>query len=287
MAAATPPVVLPVHALAAMLGGGDVAVFDVRASLADHGAGARAYAAGHVPGALRADLERDLSGPHAPGAGRHPWPDRTAFARWLGERGVTPATRVVAYDDGDGGFAARLWCLLALGGHRDAAVLDGGWAAWTAAALPVSTDVPAPVAAAPYPLRFDRARIVGAAAAAAHAAAGGLLLDARAADRFDGRAEPIDAVAGHVPGARNRPYAWNLEDGRFKPAAVLRAEFEALLEGRPASALVAMCGSGVTACHHLLAMAHAGLEGGRLYAGSWSGWIEDPAHAVATTPSTP
>lgn len=276
------PVLVSPAALAAMSGDAGLVVFDARGSLADHSAGDRAYTDGHVPGARRADMERDLSGPHAPGAGRHPWPDAATFAAWLARQGVAPGTRVVAYDDGDGAYASRLWALLRLGGHRDVAVLDGGWADWTAAGFPVSRDVPSPAPLPPAPLQFDRARLFDAAAAAAHVADGGLLLDARAAPRFRGEVEPIDRVAGHVPGARNRAYVDNLDGGRFKDAAVLRAEFDALLDGRAPSALVAMCGSGVTACHHLLAMAHAGRDGAGLYAGSWSGWIEDPARPVAT-----
>lgn len=268
--------------LAASTGDPALRLFDCRFSLADPGAGEAAWREGHVAGAQYAHLDRDLSGPHAPGAGRHPWPQAAAFAAWLGRVGVTPATRVVAYDAGDGAFAARLWWLLRSFGHARVAVLDGGLAAWTAAGFPLESAVPAVEPVAPYPGRFATDRLLDAGAVAARVAAGDLLLDARGAERFRGEVEPIDRVAGHVPGARNRPYPSNLRDGRFKPADELAVEFAALLDGRPPSSVIAMCGSGVTACHHLLAMAHAGLDGAALFTGSWSGWIEDPARAIAT-----
>ncbi len=269
------------EALAAALGDANLVVLDCRFSLADPGAGERAWRAAHVPGARYAHLDRDLSDHGKRGQGRHPWPDASAFTERLGAWGITPARQVVAYDDGDGAHAARLWCLLRALGHRDVAVLDGGWARWAALGLPVDDAVPAPVPA-DYEAGFDAASLLDADATARHLDAGGLLVDARAAERFRGEVEPIDPVAGHVPGAINRPYALNLADGRFKPAARLREEFDALLAGRAPGAMVAMCGSGVTACHHLLAMAHAGLPGARLFTGSWSGWIADPSRPVAT-----
>jgi thiosulfate/3-mercaptopyruvate sulfurtransferase len=271
-----------VDALAARLGADDLRLFDCRFALTDPAAGEAAWRESHIPGARHAHLDRDLSGPHAPDAGRHPWPSAEAFAAWLGREGVTPATQVVAYDAGDGAFAARLWWLLRTFGHRDVAVLDGGFAAWTAAGLPTDAETPDIAAVPPYPGAFAADRLLDATAIAQRVTAGDLLVDARAAERFRGEVEPIDRVAGHVPGARNRPYAANLRDGRFKPAAELAAEFAALLDGRAPSSVVAMCGSGVTACHHLLAMAHAGLDGASLFTGSWSGWIEDPARPVAT-----
>ena len=160
-------------------------------------------------------------------------------------------------------------------------VLDGGWKAWTARNGAVETDVPAPVRTA-YTAGCDRGRLLDAEGVQEHLAGGGMLVDARAAERFRGELEPLDRAAGHVPGAVNRPYADNLRDGRFKPSAELAREFGELLDGRPATEVVVMCGSGVTACHHLLAMAHAGLPGARLSTGSWSGWISDPARPVAT-----
>lgn len=270
-----------VEALAPALGDADLVVLDCRFSLADPDAGERAWRASHVPGARYAHVDRDLSDHGKRGQGRHPWPDADAFTARLGACGVAPTRRVVAYDDGDGAFAARLWCLLRALGHREVAVLDGGWARWNALGLPVDDAVPAPKPAT-YAATFDHARLLDADATQRHLDAGGLLVDARAAERFRGEVEPIDPVAGHVPGAVNRPYAANLADGRFKPAAQLREEFEALLGGRAPADMVAMCGSGITACHHLLAMAHAGLPGARLFTGSWSGWISDPSRPVAT-----
>ncbi len=268
------------------LGDARLRIFDCRFALNDTAAGESAWRASHLPGAQYAHLDRDLSGPHSPGAGRHPWPDADAFGGWLGRCGATPDMQIVAYDAGDGAYASRLWWLLRTFGHRDVAVLDGGWARWRALGLPIDS-VPietAEPAFAPTQYRgdFDVAALSSAIDIPARLAAGDLLVDARAPERFRGEAEPIDRVAGHVPGAVNRPYAANLRDGRFKPAAELADEFAALLAGRTPSRLVAMCGSGVTACHHLLAMAYAGLPGPRLFAGSWSGWIEDPRHPVAT-----
>lgn len=267
--------------LAAHLHDADLRIFDCRFALNDTAAGERAWQEAHIPGARHAHLDRDLSGAHVPGAGRHPWPSAADFGDWLGRNGVTPTTRVVAYDAGDVAFAARLWWLLHVAGHARVAVLDGGFARWTTLGLPTDDSV-APVEPATYPVAFDTSRLLDADAVAARMSAGGLLLDARGAERFRGEVEPIDRVAGHVPGALNRPYPSNLEDGRFKPALRLAEEFGTLLAGRPASDVIAMCGSGVTACHHLLAMAHAGLSGASLFTGSWSGWIEDPARAIAT-----
>lgn len=277
------------EALASSLGADDLIVIDARFSLADTEAGERDYRVAHVPGAFYAHLDRDLS--HArsatdaaafeSGAGRHPWPDADAFAATLGAWGVTPLHQVVAYDDGDGAYAARLWFLLQVFGHERAAVLDGGWARWRALELPVeeTTPVPRPTSCR---ARFDTSRLLDAVQVQAHVDRGGMLLDARADERFRGEVEPIDRVAGHVPGAVNRPYAMNLRDGRFKPPSELAAEFGALAAAHRPEGVVTMCGSGVTACHHLLAMAHAGLHGAKLYTGSWSGWIEDPARPVAT-----
>lgn len=272
------------EALVQALGDSSLVVVDCRHALADSGAGEADYRAGHVPGARHAHLEHDLSGVHAPGAGRHPWPGIARFCATLGAWGITPGHQVVAYDAGDGAFAARLWFLLRALGHARVAVLDGGWARWQALGLPVERAVPAPETILySSTTGFDHARLFDAGQVAAHLAAGGLLLDARAGERYRGEVEPIDRKAGHVPGAVSRPYACNLDDaGCFKPAAALAAEFGALLAERGPGVLVAMCGSGVTACHHLLAMEHAGLPGAGLYTGSWSGWIEDPRRPVAT-----
>lgn len=268
----------------AALAPADVLVVDCRKDLADPAQGERDYRAGHIPGAVYADLDRDLSdlSRSAQGLGRHPLPLPAAFAGVLGRWGWRPGLQVVSYDAGNGALAAaRLWWLLRLAGIREAAVLDGGYAAWLAAGLPTETAVPQRVPTK-VELHFDAGQVV-----LDHArlldAPGQVLLDARAAPRYRGETEPLDRAAGHVPGARNRPFADNLgADGRFKPADRLRQEFLALLGTHAPEQVVHMCGSGVTACHNLLAMEHAGLTGSRLYAPSWSGWVSDGTRPVAT-----
>lgn len=261
----------------------DLVILDCRFSLHDPAAGEQAWRQSHVPGALYAHLERDLSDMTRHGAGRHPWPDAGAFCARLACWGVTPSSQVVAYDDGDGAYAARLWFLLRTLGHEKVAVLDGGWLRWTALGLPVSTLTRAPLPGR-YQAVFDDSRLLDAEAVQAHLAHGGMLVDARGAARFRGEEEPLDRVAGHVPGAINRPYAQNMAEGRFKPPAQLADEYRALLAGRDPSEVVMMCGSGVTACHNLLAMERAGLYGAKLFTGSWSGWLADPRRPVATGP---
>jgi thiosulfate/3-mercaptopyruvate sulfurtransferase len=271
----------------------DLVVFDCRFSLADADAGEAAWRGSRLPSARYAHLNRDLSdlrSLHMSGSGRHPWPQAEVFVAWLVRNGVSPRTQVVAYDAGDGAYAARLWCLLRALGHRNVAVLDGGWAQWNALGLPVSgaVDTRAIDSAATHATkdgfapRFEAMRLFDATDVPARLAAGDALIDARAAERFRGEVEPIDRVAGHVPGALNRPYAMNLEDGHFKSAERLGEEFRALLGARRADNAIVMCGSGVTACHHLLSMEHAGLHGAALFTGSWSGWIEDATRPIAT-----
>lgn len=268
--------------LAIALSRPDLAIVDCRYSLAAPGAGEIGFLQGHIPHAVYAHLDRDLSDMGKLGQGRHPWPDASAFTAKLGAWGISPEHQVVAYDDGDGAYAARLWFLLRTLGHEKVAVLDGGWARWTALGLPVDTQHRAPAPRRYAAAEFDHSRLLDAEQVQARLEAGDLLLDARAAPRFRGETEPLDRVAGHVPGARNRPYADNLVDGRFKTAAQLADEFRAALEGRAPDQAIMMCGSGVTACHHLLAMERAGLRGARLFTGSWSGWISDPERPVAT-----
>lgn len=274
---------VPAETLALALGRGDLAILDCRFDLAQPDAGQVAYRAGHLPGARYAHLERDLSAPLAPGGvgGRHPWPREADFQNTIQGWGIHPGVQVVVYDDGAGAIAARLWWLLRQWGHARVAVLDGGWARWTALGLPVQTALPA--AAHGYcPGRFDRDMLLDADGVIAHLAAGGILLDARVPERFVGDVEPIDRVAGHVPGARNRPFTANLESGRFKPSVRLAAEYRALLNGCDVRDVVVMCGSGVTACHLLLALERAGMPGARLYAGSWSDWVSDRQRPVVT-----
>lgn len=271
---------VPAETLAIAIGRSDLAIVDCRFSLVNPIAGELAYQQGHLPGAVYAHLDRDLSDPTKHGQGRHPWPGAAHFTAKLGRWGITPAHQVIIYDDGDGAFAARLWFLLRLLGHEKVAVLDGGWARWTALGLPVDSRVPAPVQAE-YVAEFDRDRLLDADQVQERLDAGDLLVDARAADRFRGENEHIDRVAGHVPGAQNRPYADNLIDKRFKPPVQLAAEFRELLGTHPAEQVIVMCGSGVTACHHLLAMERSGIRGAKLYTGSWSGWISEPSRAIA------
>jgi thiosulfate/3-mercaptopyruvate sulfurtransferase len=268
----------------------DLCLVDARftaAALAPGGdpdAGLKAWRAAHLPGSVYAHLNRDLSDLSVAGHGRHPLPDPAAFARWLGGQGIGPDTQVVVYDAADGAMAAaRLWWLLKLIGHERVAVLDGGLAAWQAAGLDVTADTPSVSALPPYPGTFDMAGVVSADEVLARLAdAPGWLLDARNGERFRGEVEPIDPVAGHVPGAINRPLGLNLRDGRFRPPTELKAELAPLLHGRAPAEAVVMCGSGVTACHLLLALEVAGLHGARVYADSWSGWLTEPARPVAT-----
>ncbi|WP_045760822.1 sulfurtransferase [Xanthomonas albilineans] len=277
-------------ALAAALDHPDLRIVDARfapAALLDPSAAdvmRQAYAQAHLPGAVYADLNTDLSDLRRPGLGRHPLPEDAVFAGTLGRWGIAPHTQVVVYDAADGSMAAaRLWWMLGLLGHRRVAVLDGGLAEWRRLCLPETDAVVSPSPLAPYPQRFDVSRIVAAEEVLARLhEAPGWLLDARAGERFRGEVEPIDGVAGHVPGAVNRPLGENLRDGRLRAAHELRAELEPLLCGRDPREVVVMCGSGVTACHLLLALEHAGLQGARVYAGSWSGWIADPARPCAS-----
>ncbi|MFY3459288.1 sulfurtransferase [Achromobacter xylosoxidans] len=270
--------------LATHLGAADVRVFDVRHDLTNHAAGREAYAAGHIPGARYLDHETELAAPRTGRNGRHPLPDRGQFGALMAAHGVTPETLVVAYDASGGMYAAHLWWMLRWLGYDRVAVLDGGWQAWQAAGLPTSTEAAAPVqAGAPV---TPAAPLVGSVDAQAVldniARPGFTVIDARAANRYRGEVEPMDPVAGHIPGALNRPNGQNLQaDGRFKDAAQLRQEFTALLDGRDPAAIVHQCGSGITACHNLLSMEIAGLAGSRLYPGSWSEWCSDPSRPVA------
>lgn len=275
-----------VATLARELGRADWVVVDCRFTLTDAAAGKAAYERSHIPGARYAHLDDDLARQPAVHEGRHPLPDPERFAATLGAWGVTADDTVVAYDEGSGAIAARLWWLLGWIGHERRAVLDGGFAAWQEAGLPVEQAAPAFAARRYEPRRAPQwDAVVPTDEIERIVAAGDLLVDARAAPRYRGEQEPIDPKAGHVPGARNRPFSANVTaSGRFRSAAELRAELGEMLGGRRPEQLVAMCGSGVTACHLLLAMEVAGLPGGRLYAGSWSEWIRDPVRPIGTGP---
>jgi thiosulfate/3-mercaptopyruvate sulfurtransferase len=269
--------------LARQLGDPALRVIDVRWYLDPSRKGREAYLAGHLPGASFMDIEQDLA---APGggrglpSGRHPWPSPAQVARVMGTAGITAGVRVVAYDDQAGATAARLWFVLRTHGHDDVAVLDGGLPKWVAEGRALERDVPV-VAPATFTARFDATRVLDTAAVVTRAA-GALVLDARAAERYRGEVEPIDPRAGHVPGARSAPFSANVTAGPlpvFRSDAELRAHYAALgaVEQEP----IVYCGSGVTACHDLLGLAVAGLRG-KLYAGSWSAWSSSPELPVAT-----
>lgn len=259
----------------------DWVVLDCRFDLDDPGKGRRDHQAGHIPGARYAHLDEELSGPIVPGSGRHPLPDAAAFMAWLARQGVSNDSQVVVYDEDSGAFAARLWWMLRHWlGHRACAVLHGGWAAWREAGLAVSSAAPQPVPGQFIATPRAQAWIDTDSLAAALDAEQVRLLDARMPPRFRGELEPIDPVAGHVPGAVNLPFPVNLVDGRFDAPDNLRARYQAALDGKPPEQAVCMCGSGVNACHDLLAMELAGLAGARLYVGSWSAWCSDPQRPV-------
>jgi thiosulfate/3-mercaptopyruvate sulfurtransferase len=270
--------------LAARLGARDVRIADVRWYMDPARRGRDAYDAGHIPGAVFLDVDADLSAPgggRGRPAGRHPWPGAEQVSRVMSAAGIGPRTQVVAYDDQAGAIAARLWYLLRAYGHDEVAVLDGGLAKWTAEGRPLETAaaVPAPAAFTARPREgwvLDKAAMVRERERA-------LVLDARAATRYRGESDPVDPRAGHIPGARHAPYSENLTGGPvpvLRPPAELRARFQAL--GADARPPIVYCGSGVTACHDLLALEVAGLPGGRLYAGSWSEWSSDPDLPLAT-----
>ena len=286
--------------LAARLEDRDLAVIDCRFDLARPEWGREAYASARIPRALYAHLDHDLSGKVSASTGRHPLPPAEEMAARLGQWGIERQVQVVAYDQSSGPHAARLWWLLRWLGHTRVAVLDGGLAAWERDGLPLDTmslprssadsrgHAPPGRAARRFDPRPDDAMVVstpeieGLIAAGRIAGADVVLIDARGADRFAGRNETIDPVAGHIPGARNHPFTDNVDAaGRFLDRGTLRERFAKTLAGVAPDAAICMCGSGVTACHNLLAMEVAGLADARLYAGSWSEWIRDPKRPIA------
>jgi thiosulfate/3-mercaptopyruvate sulfurtransferase len=259
-------------------------VVDCRFDLMDTEAGRRGYREGHIPGARYAHLDEDLSSPPSARTGRHPLPDPVALGRKLGGWGVDGQTQVVVYDDGGGGIAARLWWLLRWLNHPAVALLDGGLVAWRAAQFALSAEEPELTPAVFPSTVADGEAWVDTASIEANLSSGAsLLLDARSGARFRGEVEPIDPVSGHVPGAVSAPLDGNLDaSGRLLAPEALRERFESLLAECSPEAVIHMCGSGVTACHNLLAMEVAGLSGSRLYPGSWSEWIRDPSRPVVS-----
>lgn len=268
--------------LAANLGSPEVLIFDCRHDLMKPEVGRELYAAGHIPGAHFAHVDNDLSGPKTGRNGRHPLPDPAAFAAYLGSRGVTPSSQLVAYDQIGGQYAARFWWLCRWIGLDRVRVLDGGWPKWCEEGRASSTGRPRLTPTqVPVNLRPELLVRVDEVLAMTDGALG-QVMDARAPARYRGETEPIDPVAGHIPGAGNLFFQTNLQDDFcFKPAAELRRCWEAALAGTEPGAVVHSCGSGITACANLLAMECAGLTGSRLYAGSWSEWCCDPARPVA------
>ena len=262
----------------------DWRVFDCRHDLAKPSLGEEQYGEAHVPGALFAHLDRDLSAPKTGRNGRHPLPDPNDFVKWIGKSGILPTGQVVCYDAGNGAMAARLWWMLRWIGHENVAVLDGGLAKWLSEKRPVTAEVP----------RFNHSHYTMNRRPYGYVSANEveresnamLLLDARAPARYRGEQEPIDPVAGRIPGARNRFNMDNVSpQGTFKSAEKLRQEFQSVLGDRAPSEVVHYCGSGVAACHNLLAMEVAGLPGGKLFAGSWSEWSADPKRPVEKGPA--
>jgi thiosulfate/3-mercaptopyruvate sulfurtransferase len=301
MDANTTQTLLEAPELATRLGDPSLAVIDCRWDIARPEWGEAAYAESHIPGAVFASMDRDLADPVGPATGRHPLPDAQRFAETLGRWGVDFKTQVVAYDQSNGAAASRLWWLMRWLGHAKVAVLDGGFAAWTTAGFPV-TNAPASREPRVFTPRVRSSIVVSSADVAGVVIAreansthgngeslqsrdGAIVVDARAADRFAGRNETIDPIAGHIPGAINHPFARNLDSsGKFLSPDELRGRWIETIGGHASENVIAMCGSGVTACHNLLALEVAGLKGARLYAGSWSEWIKDPARPVETGP---
>jgi len=257
-------------------------IIDCRFSLADTEAGAKAYRHGHIPNARYAGLDKDLSSAISDFTGRHPLPNFALLAKKLGNWGITNTSQVVAYDDAGGAFAGRLWWLLRCMGHDKVAVLDGGLKQWQKQGLPITTTLPTikPVTFRPY---LNEAAWLNALQVQDSLARKAIcLIDARTPERYRGEQEPIDPVAGHIPYALNRAFQLNLDsNGLFLSAEQLREQFNRLIGPTAPEQVVHYCGSGVTACHNLLAMEHAGLTGSKLYAGSWSEWIRNKNRAVA------
>lgn len=272
-----------VEQLAATLDDPHLVIIDCRFDLLDPDAGRRQYTEAHIPGARYASLDDDLAREPGPDDGRHPLPSPDDFAARLEALGVSNSSVVVAYDEGAGAIAARLWWMLRWLGHERVAVLNGGLARWQASALSLTDESPPFEHGSFVPERVNADWIVSASELEDSLKTGNIVLDARAAPRYRGEHEPIDPVVGHIPGAENLPFTKYLaDDGRLLPPSELRTVFANAMRGHDADNVIAMCGSGVTACHLLLAMNRAGIRNGRLYVGSWSEWIRNPERPIAT-----
>ncbi|MEL6672872.1 MAG: sulfurtransferase [Bacteroidota bacterium] len=264
--------------LQALLGQPEVVIVDCRFSLADKEGGRKSYLQAHIPGAFYAHLDDDLSGAIIPGeTGRHPLPSVEQASALFSSWGIGENTQVIAYDQGHGGIAARLWWMLNWLGHEAVAVLNGGWPAWEAAGGPTEKEVPTKVQGNFMPTAQDELWIGPEEVEQLIEQADSLLIDSRAAARYRGEVEPIDPIAGHIATAVSAPFADNMSEGQFKSREALKERFNALLGDHPAGEAVFYCGSGVTACHNLFSMKHAGLGLGKLYPGSWSEWITRPS----------
>jgi thiosulfate/3-mercaptopyruvate sulfurtransferase len=271
--------------LAQLIDDENLVIVDCRFDLAKPDWGFEDYQLRHIPGALFTHLNNDLAGPITTYTGRHPLPDQDEFVKKLNLWGINQKSQVVAYDTSGGAFAARLWWMLKYYGHEHAAVMNGGLSKWIHDGYPISTGVDLPKRSnVPFKPKIDPTRVVSTSdIERLRLNSSFLLIDARAPQRFRGEFEPIDLVAGHIPGAVNRFHGDNLSlEGSLKPVEILKIEFKALFQGVSPDNAIVYCGSGVTSCHHLLAMDIAGLKGARLYVGSWSEWIRDPAHPIAT-----
>ena len=262
-----------------------VRIFDCTADLANPAVGYTSFLETHIPGAVYADLDTALSDKNGTGVsgGRHPLPSRETFAKWLSSTGLTNNMQAVVYDRNSANYCGRLWWMLKWVGHKNVAVLDGGLQAWQAAGGAIKTGVEAPNSPSNYALAESISALVATKTVADNLGRPTqTLIDARGAPRFRGEIEPLDPIAGHIPGALNRPFANNMgADGKFKPAAELRAEFTALLAGRDPATVVHHCGSGVSAVPNILAMQIAGFGMTGLYAGSWSDWCSDASRPMA------
>ncbi len=277
---------VPTDLLAAHLDDPTWAIVDCRYDLTNEAWGEEQYRASHVPGAVYASLGHDLAGPKDGRNGRHPLPGHDAMAATFSRWGIGAGVQVVAYDQGSGMYASRLWWMLRYMGHEAVAVLDGGFAKWTSEGRPTRAGIESRAGAVftgkPRPAMRLSANQVWARLGDPSLT----LVDARGPARFEGREEPLDRVAGHIPGARNHFYQWNLgPEGTMLPPEVLREKFTALLGETPPDQVALYCGSGVTACHNMLAMEHAGLNGTKLFPGSWSEWSADPDRPVETGPA--